>query len=191
MSGAEHIGVFISIILGLAVADLCVSFNRLLEAGSRVRWDWLAPMAALVALLKILVQWFEWFPLARLAPTQITFEVFLLVVAGSVLMFLVAAAALPDRADEAVVDLRGYYAHAARRYWLLYAAQYLMPRALVIWLVMQVYHRPVAWSDEIRSLVTVAIALLLAFARNRWLHTLCLAGFLVVLCTELAGHAIG
>ena len=123
MSVTEHLDVFLSIVLGLAITDLCVSVNRLLGAGSRVRWDWLSPMAALLALLKIFTQWWQWFSAGQLAAKAITFELFALVMTGGVLMLLMAAAALPDRADESVVDLRGYYAGAARRYWLLFAAQ--------------------------------------------------------------------
>ncbi len=40
MSIAEHVIVFISIIIGLAVGDLLVSFHRLLRERRRVRWAW-------------------------------------------------------------------------------------------------------------------------------------------------------
>jgi hypothetical protein len=190
MGVSEHLGVFLSIVLGLAISDLCISFNRVLDAGARVRWDWLSPMAALVALLKILTQWWQWFGFAELAKGRITFEAFLLVMAGGVLMFLVAAAALPDRADEAVVDLRGYYARTSRRYWLLFAAQYMVLTAIGIWAQTQLLHAGLGWPLAFR-LVTPAIAVILAFVPLRGLHTLGLAGFIVDYSLQLAGSVLG
>jgi hypothetical protein len=55
MGQFEYLLILASVILGLAVSDIAVSLNRLLEV--RVRWDWLAPLAAVLAFLKITAQW--------------------------------------------------------------------------------------------------------------------------------------
>jgi hypothetical protein len=43
---AEYVAAFISIMVGLALADLATSFQRLLRAGKRVKWDLLTPASA-------------------------------------------------------------------------------------------------------------------------------------------------
>ena len=51
MRPLEYLLLFQCIILGLAVGDLARSLHRLLTAGARVKWDWLAPLAALMILV--------------------------------------------------------------------------------------------------------------------------------------------
>lgn len=189
MSAFEFLLVFVTFILGLAVSDLCVSLNRLLEAGEKVRWDWLSPMAALVALLKILTQWWQWFGAERLA-RGVTFDMFLLLVAGAVLLFLVAAAALPDRVEDAGVDLRAYYARSARRYWLLFGAQYLVVNAFDIWVQIDVGGARLDWTTA-AIVVLPTVAVVLALVRNRALHTIALAAFIALYLVQLAGHRLG
>lgn len=50
MTIGESLIVFMSIIIGLAVADLAFSLHRLLRRGRAIRWDWLMPALALVVL---------------------------------------------------------------------------------------------------------------------------------------------
>ena len=57
MSVSEHISVFISIVVGLAVADLLISFRKLLEVGSKVRWYWPTLVLAMYALLVVIGDW--------------------------------------------------------------------------------------------------------------------------------------
>ena len=189
MSAFEFLLVFLTFILGLAVSDLCVSLNRLLEAGDKVRWDWLSPMAATVALMKIVTQWWTWFGAERIAQ-GVTFDMFLLLVAGAVLLFLVAASALPDRVEDAGVDLRAYYAQSSRRYWLLFGAQYLVVNVSQIWIQMDVAGAKLGWATALVALIPAA-AIVLAFFRNRALHTIALAGLIVLYLLQLAGHRLG
>jgi hypothetical protein len=189
MSAFEFLLVFLTFILGLAVSDLCVSLNRLLEAGEKVRWDWLSPIAALVGLLKILTQWWQWFGADRLAQ-GVTFDMFLLLVAGAVLLFLLAASALPDRVDDAGVDLRAYYARSARRYWLLFAAQFIVVATFDIWVQMAVGGARLGWAAAAIAIFPAA-AIVLAIVRNRALHTIALAGLIVLYLLQLAGHRLG
>ena len=189
MSAFEFLLVFVTLILGLAVSDLCVSLNRLLEAGEKVRWDWLSPMAATVALLKICTLWWQWFGAARLAQ-GVTFDMFLLLVAGAVLVFLVAAAALPDRIEDAGVDLRIYYARSARRFWLLFGAQYLVVNVFDIWVQMDVGGARLDWTTASIAILP-AVAIVLAIVRNRALHTIGLAVLIALYLLRLAGHRLG
>jgi hypothetical protein len=183
----EYLLLLAAIILGLAITDLAVSVHRLLAAGARVRWDWLAPMAALVAFLKIVTQWWSWFDAQRIA-SGLTFEMFLTVLAAAVLLFLLAATALPDEFGERPVDLRAHYATASRRYWLLFVAQWLLATAASLW-------AQVAVGKAHLDLVSPAwlvplIAFSAAFTKNRWWHTAVLAGFVVVYIGQYLGHSL-
>jgi riboflavin transporter FmnP len=117
MSPFEYLLLFAAIILGLAIADLAMSIHRLLAAGARVSWDWLAPLAAFVVFLKIVTQWWTWYGASRIA-SGLTFEMFLAVLVASILLFLLTAVSLPDDFGERSIDLRDYYASVSRRFWL-------------------------------------------------------------------------
>lgn len=175
--------------LGLALSDLCISLNRLLDAGPKVRWDWLAPMAAVVAFLKIITQWWVWFGAARFA-NGVTFEMFVLLIVAVVLLFLLAAAALPDRVDESQIDLRAYYAQVSRRYWLLFAAHYVVTDAVNLWVRMEVAGVKLT-GDLALFLFYPAAAVALAFFRSRFVHTVSLALLIGLYLTQSAGHALG
>ena len=190
MTPFEYLLLLAAIVLGLAIADLAVSVQRLLAAGPRVRWDWLAPMAALVAFLKIVTQWWVWFAAQQIA-SGLTFEMFLAVLAAAVLLFLLAATALPDDFGERRVDLRAHYATVSRRYWLLFGAQWLLATAGSLWAQVAVGKAHL----DLASLVSPAwlvpvIAVSAAFTKNRWWHTAVLAGFIIVYVGQYLGHSL-
>jgi hypothetical protein len=184
----EYLMLFAAVILGLAVCDLAVSVHRLLAAGPRVRWDWLAPLAALVAFLKIVTQWWTFFLAGPLAK-GLTFEMFLGVLVAAVLLFLLAADALPDEVGEGPIDLRAHYARVQRRFWLLFAAQWFLLTAVSTW-------AQVAIEKAHLDLVSPAwlilpATLLLAFWKNRWWQTIGLVAFVLVYVGQYFGQHLG
>jgi low temperature requirement protein LtrA len=182
----EYLLLFLSIVLGLAVADLCISLNRLLDAGARVKWDWLTPLAATVAFLKIVTQWWSWFNAAPLAKA-VTFEMFVALLVTVVLLYLIAAVALPDSVD-AGADLRAYYARTSRRYWLLFAGQFALSNAVSIWVQMQAAGARLAFSP---GYLILPAAIALAFVRNRLVHTAAFCGLIAIYLLQFAGHGLG
>jgi hypothetical protein len=185
----EYLLVFLSIVLGLALSDLCVSLNRLLEAAGRVRWDWLSPLAAIVAFLKLLTQWWTWFASANVAK-GLTFGMFAMLMVSVVLLFLLAAVSLPDQVAEGDgVDLRAYYRQTARRYWLLYAAHYVTVNALAVWVQVTLLHSRLDWTLLLAVLFPTA-AIVLAFVRVRLLHLASLVALIAVYLLQFAGHTL-
>lgn len=165
MEPFEYLLTFAAIILALAVSDLVVSLHRLLAAGAKVKWDWLAPLAALTAFLKILTQWWAWYELRGQAGA-VTFELFALLVASVAVLFLMASASLPDEAGDAILSLRGYFERVSRRYFLLLALNYP-----IVWL----FVLGLEGRGDLRALpllnlgnLVPFLALGLAFWRNRW-----------------------
>jgi hypothetical protein len=118
MSIAEHVTVFISIIVGLAVGDLLMSFHKLLRARERVKWHWLPLAVALFALLLTVSYWWLSFDAAK-AVANPTVADFLPTLARFVVLFLLVAASLPDDVPAEGLDLRAWYLDNARLYWTL------------------------------------------------------------------------
>ena len=110
MSPFEYLLTFAAIVLGLAVTDLAMGLSRLLHAGSRVTWGLLTPLAAIVVFLKIISQWWTWYAAQSMAQTA-SFEMFIVVMIGAVLLFLLAAGATyrlfsndyPERGDAPIL----------------------------------------------------------------------------------------
>ncbi|HET9337212.1 MAG TPA: hypothetical protein VFO12_12490, partial [Sphingomicrobium sp.] len=53
----EYITALVAVVLGLAIADMATSLHKLLRNRRRVRWDWVAPLAAIVILVEIFNLW--------------------------------------------------------------------------------------------------------------------------------------
>ncbi|HLI65774.1 MAG TPA: hypothetical protein VKU90_05360 [Caulobacteraceae bacterium] len=189
MGAFEYLLILAAVILGLALSDLALSLHRLLSAGRRVRWDWLAPLAAIVAFLKIVTQWWAWFSGAGIAKT-LTFEMYVGELAGALLLFLLAAAALPDEAGEDKIDLAAHYAAVSRRYWLLFAAQWIVLTAVNLWAVLHVagpHKLEVFWP----AWFVLPVTLSLVFIKNRWWHTGWLVALVVVYLAQFFGQGLG
>ncbi len=187
MDPFEYLLMFASIILALAIGDVTISVNRLLQAGKQVTWDWLAPLAATVVFLKIVTQWWSWFGAAS-AAGALTFGMYLGVLVGAFLLFLLASTSLPDNIEATGVNLRTYYESIHRRFWLLFAAHWVVATGVVIWIGVKVEHERLAYFSPAYLIVPVAVTL--AFWWNRWVHLGCLLGFLALYLGHSFGHTL-
>jgi hypothetical protein len=118
MSIWEYVSVFVSIIVGLAVADLLISFHRLLRVDAQVRWYWLVPFLSLYLLFVIVNFWwgtFHW--LAHIS--SLSMVEFLPTLFAAVAIFLLTAAVLPDEVPNDGLDLRSWYLRNASHIWVL------------------------------------------------------------------------
>ena len=118
MSVGEYVAVFVSIILGIALGDLALSTHRLLRARERVEWHWVTPALALFMLTNIIAFWwasFNWY--RELGDYSI--GAFLPDVALFLLLFLGAAAVMPDEIPEGRFSLKDFYFREARYFWSL------------------------------------------------------------------------
>lgn len=119
MNAFEYVAVLASVIIGLALVDILVSLNRLLRAGRAVRWHWAAPAgAALVTMTLVQIWWGLYQPEA----TPMTIGEFLPILVQLVLLFLLAASALPDDTTPDGFELKAYYNRNAPYFWGLFAA---------------------------------------------------------------------
>jgi len=125
VSVREYLSVFVSIIVGLAVADLLISLHRLIRHGSKVRWYWLVPALAFYILLVIMTLWwgtFWWLGHVR----SLSIAEFMPTLMVAIAIFLLAAAVLPDEVPEGGIDLKAWYLGNASQIWLLAAIGLLL-----------------------------------------------------------------
>ena len=127
-SGGSYVSNFASILFGLAVGEILIDFHRLLRSKHRVTWHWLPLFIAFYALMSIISSWWEFY--TELLPIQrLSIAAFLPSVVTMTFMFLIAAAALPDRVEEPI-DLKQFYFENARYLWRLYALY-------IVWIVIR------------------------------------------------------
>ena len=169
MSVIEYVSVFVSIVLGLAVAELGSGFHKLMRARRRVRWDWMSLALAFVMLLEVVQFWWlshDWYA----ATPELRLIQFLPGLLLFLLIYLMAAAVLPDEVPETGLDLRQFYIDNASYFWVLVL---LMTAALII------IRGPVSagsydWSAVARNqrvnLAIIAVVTPLLFVRNIRVH---------------------
>jgi len=108
MNPVEHLIVLVSIIIGLAIADLLSSLRHLIRNRDRVRFHWLPLVwSGLIFLQLVQIWWIYFYTLqAEIWRSYFAYVFFLLV---PVLLYLIASWILPDRDDSGPVNLKEYY----------------------------------------------------------------------------------
>jgi hypothetical protein len=107
-----YLAVILSIILGLSVTQLLQGLSQVINARDRVRVYWPAIGWALLLLVIDVQAWWSMFGYrGRHAWTFLQFAILLL---ETILLYLLAALALPTAFGEGIVDLRANYFRHAR-----------------------------------------------------------------------------
>lgn len=180
MTPFEYILALVSIVVGLAVGDLATSLHRVLRSRRVVQWDWLAPLAAVLAVLTVLQFWWSFYQAGQ-AHVWRVYGQFLPLLALLVVLVLLAAAALPDEVPADGLRLRDYYERNARYFWTLFAL-FLMLAALVsVMPALGQQSLGILLRGQIPNLVIAAIAGSLALIPRRSYHRVLVPLLLVVL----------
>ena len=170
MSAFEYVSVMASIIIGLALVDILISLNRLIRAAGSVRWHWAAPLAALLVVMTIIQIWWSIYSPQDAA---MTIGQFLPLLVELVILFLLAAAALPDDIPPGGLDLKLYYDRNGPYFWSLFTAA-------LGWLIVVEGAGTLANGEDIGRLLEarlVDLAVLgvfasLIFVRRLWWHAI-------------------
>jgi len=127
MTSFDYLTILISIVLGLAVANVLARLAAVMSARENVDFYW-PPIAWAVWLFFIAVQ--HWWALwgAR-RTTEWTFVGFWLELLTPVLLFLLSALVLPERADEGRLDLGEWFDH--NRAWF-FGILFLLPAVSIV-----------------------------------------------------------
>jgi hypothetical protein len=183
VSPFEYLLALVSILIGLAVADLSSSLHRLLRARQRVRWAWLPLAAALLVMMLILEFWWIFYGLGA-SPAWTRYGAFLVLAASLVCMFLLASAALPDEVPEEGIDLSQYYKENGRYFWSLFSLFVLL--MIAVELVAEgesIRDAAVLWRTFL-NLTLVGFLVSLAVVRNRRYHAAVVPVLLVMLTVQ-------
>ena len=165
----------LSIITGLALSDMGISLHRLLKRRSNVQWDWLTLAIAAYVAFVIVRFWYQVWSI-REVPGVTGLFFFLGIIAENFLLFLIAAASLPDEDDlgHAPVDLRAFQQRNSTYLWRLFLLFTLMWAAHALYF--GVVERQVF---SLATLLIVAVPLIvsgtLAFVRERKIQILLFA----------------
>jgi hypothetical protein len=173
MKPFEYALVLISILMGLALADVVVSLHRLVRSRQPVKWDGRVIIAASLVMLEVIRMWFaQW--TGRDLAIAVTFGVYLGEFIQILLLVLLAYASLPDDLGE-TCDLGEFYERNRRYFWSVFAAY--QASYFVLWLTVFGGTQatvggavtPIDWARMVGPLL---IYLTLAFVRLRWLDYL-------------------
>ena|SRR5689334_16694955 len=107
MDAFSYLSVLLSIIIGLGVTQVLTAAGRLIRHRDRVRVTWLPVLWACVMLVVYVQVWWSMFGLR--GKTDWTFAAFLVVLAQTATLYMMAAVVLPDEVSESGVDLGTYY----------------------------------------------------------------------------------
>ena len=175
MNSFDYITVLVAIMIGLAIADIASSLHRLLRAGGKVRWDWIAPTAAALVLLELFNLWWKWhgFTGSTLGEVLPYFGVLLL-------LYLAASASLPDEVPADGIDLRAFAAQSHIYFWSVYTA------FVVAWIGLRTVQN-ISRGDSAATILgahlfdylSIAIYGLVIALRLRWLSGAALTGTLI------------
>ncbi|MFN7389232.1 hypothetical protein [Brevundimonas sp.] len=179
------------ILMGLAVADLILSANRLVRHADGVRWDGRALVATGLIALELVRMWFAQWSLTTFE-TALSFPVFLALCGQVVLLVFVASAALPGETP-GLIDLTAHYERNRRTFWGLFAACQTV--YFVMWLTFFAGSvdgsAPASALDWFRILGPLALYLTLATVRLKWLDWIGPLGLMVFYLWLYRGQSIG
>ena len=178
MDITEYWATFVSIILGVGVADLLVNLHRLIHERRRVRWDALPLLWALIALLWLFNYW--WAVSANLDGSRDAHVVghLALLAIGPILLFLTCASVLPRTVPASgVCDMRAEWADGRRVFFALFVANQVFA-----W-VITLSRGATEWNLAATTrTIALALFLLLLFVRSRrleWPAAILILGLLI------------
>jgi hypothetical protein len=169
----------LTILMGLALADICFSFHKLAVRARTIRWDGRPLIAAVLIVVECVRLWFGQWTLRNVS-IALTFPIYFGLFVQMLLLVLLASASLPDEPSDDC-DLGAVYEQRRHYFWGLFAAYHLMYFAF--WLVFGATNAagsgPATAVDWLRVLAPIAGFLLLAVVRVRWLDYLVPAAFIL------------
>ncbi len=159
----------LTILVSLALADIVLSFHRLLRNRHAVQWDGRALIAAALVIVEIVRLWFAMWGIRDVTIGQ-TFQIYLAQFVQILLLVLLAASSLPDEAN-AHCNLAAFYDSNRRYFWGVFALYQLV--YFLLWISvfggsqeMSSFQTATA-IDWFRVLAPIGLYTLLVFARRR------------------------
>ncbi|HEX8534334.1 MAG TPA: hypothetical protein VF662_09210 [Allosphingosinicella sp.] len=164
MNPFEYALGLLSVLIGLALGDVAMSMHKLVRHWRTVRWDGRVLLSALLVVVMLIRMWFSFWGI-RSFGIVLYFPFYLSMFAELMILFLVAAACLPD--DPAPdIDLGAFYEENRPALWIAFAL--FQTGYALHGIYFNGPDQPLrVWAGW---LVPILFFLLLAFVRTRWLH---------------------
>jgi len=115
-----HLGTFVALIYGLALANVLAHFSHLIKHGRNAGWYWLHTLWAIFLMLMMAGSW--WTLQNWAAVPNITFPSYLSMLLVPSLMFIAADLLFPKRGTAGVVDLKTHFFNIKKPLFLLIIA---------------------------------------------------------------------
>jgi uncharacterized membrane protein (DUF485 family) len=171
----EYLAAFITIVLGLALADLLISLHRLLRERNRVIWRPLPLLLALFVFLALLTGFFDQWEMTgwrRIGYFGLVWQIVL-----AVPVFLAACAVLPDKVPSGRFDLDHFY-FGERRYIFS-----LLAVANILMAIDDIFNNwDALWRDPTKTVpyflvnfIFLALIGAMAWSDRKWVHWLSMA----------------
>jgi hypothetical protein len=159
----------LTILMGLALADITFSFHHLAVRARTIRWDGRPLIAAALVIVECVRLWFGQWTLRSVA-IALTFPIYFGLFIQMLLLVLLASASLPDKpADDC--DIGAVYEQRRRYFWGLFTFYYAL--YFIFWLIFGATNAagtgPAGPVDWVRVLAPIVAFLVLAAVRIRWL----------------------
>ena len=163
----------VSILVGLALADVAASLHRLLRQPRSVRWDGRVLLCVAFVIITIVGMWFEVWSI-RSVKAVLSFPFYLSLFLEFMILFLICAACLPDESKEGC-DLGAFYERNRTYLWSLFAL--FQTSFFLHWIYFAGLHVSNQWKAFLFGAwvaLPLLIFVLLAMIRSRWLHYIAL-----------------
>lgn len=178
MTQHELIITFFTIIYGIFLTDLFLSFHKLIRDKKKVKWHWLPILAAWYLFLVILKNWWD---VLLIEQTADTLNLYVFIAYGHLmlLLFLLVSNVLPDNVEETGVDLKKYYFDNHRYFWGLMLGVLILLVAIRL-----IKHMDnLALINPLNMLVTsgsfMVFLLILIISKKYWVHASILVLFVI------------
>ena len=175
MTGFEYGLGIVAVVIGLALTDVAQSTHRLLVRRRAVRWDPLTALVALYVLLTVVRMWFAVWSIRDVGEV-LYYPFYVSLFAELFVLYLLAAACLPDECTPEGVDLRAFYDERRAYIWSLFTVFQASYLAHWFYFAADEAGRP---ADLLRGMIWPLAPLLiyaaLIFIRRRSVHYAALA----------------
>jgi len=163
----------VSILVGLALADVAASLHRLLRNARLVRWDSRVVLCVAFVIITIVGMWFEVWSI-RSVKAMLSFPFYLSLFLEFMVLFLICAACLPDEPEKSG-DLSAFYETNRTYLWSLFAlfqASFFLHWIYFVGLQMSNHWRTLLFGAWVG--LPLLVFVLLAMIRSRWFHYIAL-----------------
>jgi hypothetical protein len=169
MSAFDYALGLVSILVGLALADVAASLHRLLRQGGLVKWDGRVVLCVVLVIITITGMWFEIWSI-RSVRAVLSYPFYLSLFFEFMVLFLVCAACLPDEPEEGC-DLGAFYEGNRTYLWLLFAL--FQTSFFLHWIYFARLHMSNRWPPLLSGAwvgLPLLVFVFLAMIRSRWFH---------------------